>query len=117
MTNWEQDPDEWKDSGDDKKPWEEADAWKLEDGYKPGEIEAHRNPKVTSRFEVTAIGVRPTVPTTEVDRIPDITVKNRDALKLLSTVSSGQKATTEEGELFQFSSERYMWVKIPWEIC
>jgi hypothetical protein len=121
MTDWDSDLDSddanaWKDSSEDKKPWEDADAWKLEEGYKPGETEAKRNPKIKKFLEVT-IGFRPAVPTTEIENAPDITVKDRDALKLVSTLSAGQKATTEEGELFQFSIDRYMWVKIPWEIC
>lgn len=115
MINWEEDPDAWKES-EDVKPWEGADAWKLADDYKPGETEASRDPRVERRLEVT-VGLRPEVVTMKVDNTPDVSVKDRDALKLIAVVSSGQKATTDEGELFQFSSSRYMWVKIPWEIC
>lgn len=115
MASWEPDSnsDAWK---EDRKPWEEEDAWKLEDGYKPGETEAHRNPNIRSHIEVT-IGFRPAVAATIVESAPDISVKDRDDLKLVTTISSGQKATTEDGELFQFSEKRYMWIKIPWEIC
>jgi len=124
MDSWEQDYDAWKkagdggssDSVDETKPWEEADGWKLEEGYQPGETEAKQNPRVGRFLEVT-IGVRPTVPTMQVENTPDITVKDRDALKLVVTLSAGQKAITNEGEIFQFSSKRHLWVKIPWEVC
>ena len=113
MDNWDQNADAWK---KETKPWEESDGWKREQGYQPGETEAARNPNICRSFEVT-IGVRPTVPTTQVENSSDIKVKDRDALKLIATLSAGQKATTEEGEVFQFSTKRYMWVKIPWEVC
>lgn len=107
--------EDWK-GEKDVKPWEEADGWKLEGGYQPGETEAARDPKVSRFLEVTA-GVRPTVPTTQTANEPDVVVKDRDELKLITTLSPGQKATTEEGEVFQFSAKRQMWVKIPWKIC
>ena len=125
MDSWEQDADAWKKAeaqlggssdSDEPKPWEEADGWKLEGGYQPGETEAKQDPRVSRFLEVT-IGVRPTVPTMQVENTPDITVKDRDALKLVVTLSTGQKATTDEGEVFQFSSKRHRWVRIPWEVC
>ncbi len=116
MTGWEADPDAWKE--EEQKPWEGSDAWKLEDGYKPGETEAARNPKVNRSLEVT-LGVRPTVAVKLLEwngtTPQQILVKNRDALKLVAEIADGQKALTDEGELYQYSGKRNMWVRIPWE--
>jgi hypothetical protein len=116
MSDWEADPDAWK--KENPKPWEEADGWKLEDGYEPGETEAKRDPRVMRSMEWT-LGVQPTVDVTYLEwdesTPPTITVKDRDALKVVAELIDMQKAVTEEKELFQYSRDRNMWVRIPWE--
>ncbi len=113
--NWEKDPDSWKNE-DDVKPWEAPDGWKLESGYTPGETEEKKNPHIFRRWEVTA-GIQPTVDVIHVEESTEqLSVKDRDALKLVSHIAHLQKALTDEGELFQYSEDRNMWIKIPWEL-
>jgi len=98
MTNsWEQDPDAWKDDS-----------------------ETPRVKKGKFRFLEATIAVKPLVPTVlmpEVGNPESLLVKDRDALKNIVQVYDKQQALTEENELFQYSAERNLWIRIPWEKC
>ena len=106
MNDWEQDPDAWKKDPD----------WKP--GQPEGESHPQRDSEVKRSLEVT-IAVKPQVPVFLIEwteEIPEqISVKNRDHLKLICEIAPLQKALTEEGELFQYSDTRNLWIRIPWE--
>ena len=112
MYEWEQNPDAWKGESKKYKPGEDADAWK---GGEADGGETKKDPRVSRVILAYTVGIRPMVDTTLVKNAEDLQIEDRDALKLVSALANGQKATTKEGELFEYSVERNMWVKIPWE--
>jgi len=109
MYDWEQDPDTWKGESKKYNP-EKGEIWK-----EGNEAEIKKDPKVARAILAYTVGIRPMVTTTLVEDTDDILVDDRDALKLVSMFADGQKATTKDGELFKYSSQRNMWIRIPWE--
>jgi len=110
MNNWEQEDSDWK---EDEKPWEGLDAWKLEEDL-PINNEITKNPKILRSLEVSQ-AIRPTVEISVVQNLGDIKVADKDSLKEVAKVSNLQKASLDNGDVYQYSTSRNLWIKIPWK--
>jgi hypothetical protein len=96
MNEWESDPDAWKKGFD-------------------VENEAEERPQIKTEISGYAFGVRPLVEIVLTENTSLLQVKDRDALKKISSVGDGQKAKTEEGETYLYKYKDNMWYAIPEE--